>query len=113
MLADYAALVAKKRVWVAIANDEILGVLVLIPDDAYLLIDNIAVHPDAQGKGIGSRLLIFADQEALRRDHSELSLYTHVQMIENIALYRHLGWEETGRGLQDGYERVFFRRSLS
>ena len=33
-------------------------------------------------------------------------------MTENIAMYRHLLWQETGRGEQSGYRRVFFRKVL-
>ncbi len=31
---------------------------------------------------------------------------------ENIALYRKLGFVETGRGHQDGYDRVFMAKPL-
>jgi ribosomal protein S18 acetylase RimI-like enzyme len=113
MLADYAAEIATHQVWVAEREGAIAGVIVLVPHDGYLLLDNIAVHPDTQGQGIGRMLLELADREAVRQDYAELRLHTHVTMTENIALYRRIGWEETGRGLQDGYERVFFRRRLS
>ncbi len=112
MLDDYAARVAAGQAWVAEVDDELRGLLVLIPGDGYLLLDNIAVHPDAQGQGVGRRLLDLADAEAAGRGIPELRLYTHIKMTENIALYHHLGWEETGRGEQDGYERVFFRRPV-
>lgn len=112
MLDDYAARVAAQQAWVAEVDGDVRGILVLIPGDGYLLLDNIAVHPDAQGMGVGRRLLACADDEAVRREYAELRLYTHVKMTENIELYRHLGWEETGRAVQDGYERVFFRRPV-
>ena len=112
MLDDYAARVAAGQVWVAEVAGTVRGILVLIPADGYLLLDNIAVHPEAQGQGVGGRLLAIADAEAARRGYPELRLYTHVKMTENVELYRHLGWEETGRGEQDGYERVFFRRPV-
>ena len=113
MLADYAAAVRDHQVWVAEHGGRIAGVLVLIPGDGYILLDNIAVHPDSQGRGIGRRLLDLADREAARQGFPELRLYTHQLMTENIDLYRRIGWEETGRGEQDGYSRVFFRKRLS
>jgi ribosomal protein S18 acetylase RimI-like enzyme len=112
MLADYAVEIATHQTWVAELESRIAGVLVLIPKDTYLLLDNIAVHPRAQGRGIGRILLELADREALRQGFNELRLYTHLKMTENIDLYRRIGWQETGRGEQDGYERVFFRRRL-
>jgi ribosomal protein S18 acetylase RimI-like enzyme len=113
MLADYAAAVRDHQVWVAEHGERIAGVLVLIPGDGYMLLDNIAVHPDSQGQGIGRRLLDFADREAARQGFPELRLYTHQLMTENVDLYRRIGWEETGRGEQDGYPRVFFRKRLT
>jgi ribosomal protein S18 acetylase RimI-like enzyme len=112
MLADYAVEIATHQVWLAERAGRVAGVLVLIPACSYLLLDNIAVHPQAQGRGIGRILLELADREALRQGFSELRLYTHLKMTENIDLYRRIGWQETGRGEQDGYERVFFRRRL-
>ena len=77
-----------------------------------VLLDNIAVRPDRQGSGIGRRLMAFAESEARRLGHAELRLYTHVAMTENIALYTRLGFVETGRGHQAGYDRVFMRKQL-
>lgn len=110
MLADYDAEIAQHQVWVVEDEGEIVGGLVLIPKDDHVLLDNIAVHPDYQGKGIGRALLELADAEALRQGYAELRLYTHEKMTENIALYSRIGWEETHRASQDGYDRVFFKR---
>ena len=74
-----------------------------------LLLDNIAVHPDYQGRGIGRALLERADAEALFQGYDELRLYTHETMTENIALYTRSGWVETHRGHHAGYARVFMR----
>ena len=49
---------------------------------------------------------------ALRRGVGEIRLYTHLTMHENIALYPRLGYQETGRGEQAGFQRVFFRKRL-
>ena len=85
-------------------------VLMVRPDHLHL--DNIAVRPGHQGQGLGRRLLELAEAEARRQGFDELRLYTHQTMVENVALYTHLGWEETGRGEQDGYACVFMRKRL-
>ena len=54
----------------------------------------------------------FAEREARRRGYRELKLYTHEKMTKNLAMYLALGWEETGRGEQAGYQRVFFRKRV-
>lgn len=112
MLLDYATAVRERDVWVAEVGRVIVGALVLVPAGDYLLLDNIAVHPASQGQGIGRMLLELADREAARQGFTELRLYTHQLMTENIALYTRIGWEETGRSEQDGYERVFFCKPL-
>jgi len=109
---DYAARIAQQAVWLLIASGEIAGILVLLEEDDHLLLDNVAVDPRHQGSGIGRALIDFAEQEARRRGHAEIRLYTHQAMHENIVLYPRLGYEETGRGEQAGFQRVFFRKIL-
>ncbi len=38
-----------------------------------------------------------AEAETLEQGFHELRLNTHVDMPENVQLYTHLGWEETGQ----------------
>jgi ribosomal protein S18 acetylase RimI-like enzyme len=84
-----------------------------VPQPDHLLLDNIAVRPDQQGQGLGRRLIAFAEDEARRLAFAELRLYTHEKMVENIALYTRLGFAETGRGHQAGYDRVFMTKRLT
>jgi Zn-dependent protease with chaperone function len=42
----------------------------------------------------------------------EVRLYTNEKMHENLDVYAKLGFEETGRGLDGGYRRVFMRKRL-
>ncbi|MBV9860742.1 MAG: GNAT family N-acetyltransferase [Alphaproteobacteria bacterium] len=114
MLDDYRRLIAAGAVSVAMAEDGIVtAILVLLPQPDHLLLDNIAVRPECRGRGIGRRLMAFAEIEARRLGFSELRLYTHREMSENIALYGRLGYEETGRGREAGYDRVFMRKRLA
>jgi GNAT superfamily N-acetyltransferase len=111
---DYAARVAEGTVWVAARADAaIAGLVVLLPRSDHLLLDNVAVDPTCQGTGVGRALLAFAEDEARRGGWRELRLYTHQLMTENIALYRRNGWIETGRGMQEGFARVFFRKAVA
>lgn len=113
MLADYTALVAQAAVWVLNDQSEIAGALVLLPEADHLVVENVAVAPTHQGRGFGRALLAFAEREAMRRGYDEVRLYTHVLMRENLAIYARLGYEETGRGVQGGYDRVFLRKRLA
>jgi GNAT superfamily N-acetyltransferase len=111
MLDDYAALIAAGAVSILEGADGVIAaIIVLLPKPDHLLLDNIAVRPDRQGQGFGRQLIAFAGAEARRLGHAELRLYTHATMIENIALYTRLGFVETGRGHEDGYDRVFMTK---
>jgi GNAT superfamily N-acetyltransferase len=112
MLDDYSAHVRNHAAWVAEVGEQVTGVLILIDETDHLLLDNVAVDPSHHGRGIGRALLNFAEEEAVRRGHSEITLYTHEKMSENLAMYPALGWVETERREQNGYQRVFFRKSL-
>jgi GNAT superfamily N-acetyltransferase len=110
MDADYGALIEAGRVHV---TDDLQGLIVLIPDDGFLMVDNVAVRPGSQGKGIGHRLLSHAEEEARRLGLPALSLFTNVKMTSNIALYASLGYVETGRVGVQGRSAVMMRKDLS
>jgi ribosomal protein S18 acetylase RimI-like enzyme len=113
MLDNYAARVSQGVVWVIEERSAIAGVIVLLPEHEHLLLDNIAVAPARQGSGLGRHLLVFAEAEAVRRGYSEIRLSTHRTMAENQRLYAAIGYEETGRGTEGGYDRVFMRKRLA
>jgi ribosomal protein S18 acetylase RimI-like enzyme len=113
MLDDYGQLIADGAVSVIEeAGEEIAALIVLLPKPDHLLLDNIAVRPDRQGKGFGRALIEHAEREARRLDFREIRLYTHEKMTENIGLYRRIGFVETGRGHDGGYDRVFMAKML-
>jgi ribosomal protein S18 acetylase RimI-like enzyme len=113
MLDDYGRLIEAGAVSVLEQPaGTIAALIILVEKPDHLLLDNIAVDPQRQGQGLGRRLIAFAESEARRLGHRELRLYTHVTMTENIALYRHLGFVKTGRGREDGYDRVFMAKPL-
>ena len=110
MLRDYGPSVEAGATWVTGAP--ITAVLTLYPRDDHLLIENIAVHPNAQGRGLGRDLMSFAEQEAGRRGLTRMALYTHEVMTENQAIYAHLGYTEVDRRTEDGYRRIYMEKRL-
>lgn len=112
MTADYTAAVRSGQAWVAEADGEVAGLIVLIAHQGYLLIENIAVLPSAQRRGIGARLLTLAEDEARARGLGEIRLYTNEGMTENLAYYPRRGYVETHRAEEDGFRRVFFSKRL-
>jgi len=112
MTADYSAAVQAGQAWVAEADGAIAGLLVLVAYPDHLLIENIAVQPSAQRRGIGSRLLELAEDEARANGLSEIRLYTNEGMTENLAFYPRHGYRETRRAEENGFRRVFFSKQV-
>ncbi len=113
MNADYEALVAAGEVWVGEDDrDGAVGILVIRPAGDALELENIAVDPARQGLGHGRALIAFAELQARELGLTAVELYTNEAMTENLELYPVLGFVETGRRVEDGYRRVFFRKSL-
>ncbi|WP_428488244.1 GNAT family N-acetyltransferase [Rhodopila sp.] len=112
MLDDYGALIRQGRVHVVDHNGAIGAILVLIPEQDALLLDNVAVAPAAQGLGLGRKMLQFAEQAARDAGYRCIRLYTHQAMTENIALYSRIGYVETHRGEEKGLPRVYMTKSL-
>ncbi|MFA5393967.1 MAG: GNAT family N-acetyltransferase [Candidatus Ratteibacteria bacterium] len=113
MHADYASLADGKGTFVAEADGKVVvGLVVLVTNINEIWLDNVAVFPEYQGKGIGGRLIQFAEHEACRRGYSWFDLYTNEAMVENIEIYTHLGYVEISRRTEHGYRRVYMRKNL-
>jgi len=117
MTADYATAVRSGQAWVAVAeaagaDGGVQGFIVLIRHPGFLLLENVAVRPAVQGRGLGARLLAFAEEQARALGLAEIRLYTNEAMAANLAYYPRRGYTETHRAEEDGFRRVFFRKQL-
>jgi ribosomal protein S18 acetylase RimI-like enzyme len=110
--ADYAGAVADQDTWVAVQDGRVVGLLILRMLADHALIENVAVSPETQRAGIGSRLLGFAEDQARQQGRPELRLYTHVRMTRNVEYYTRRGFQEISR--ESGHEmaRVFMTKRL-
>ena len=112
MLDDYSKVIEQHGATVVEQDRKIVGVLVLIKTETGMLLDNVAVHPEQQGKGLGRRLIELAESETQGQGYSQLDLYTHQCMTENIKMYKAMGYVETERKNVRGYDRVYMRKNL-
>ena len=112
MVDDYDRVVAEDECWVVARDGEDIGYLVLRLEDDHLLLNNVAVARAQQGQGIGRYLLDFTEVRARAQGRDEVRLYTHVTMVENIALYSRHGYVETYREDDAGFRRVFMAKQL-
>ncbi|KAH6973022.1 acyl-CoA N-acyltransferase [Ilyonectria sp. MPI-CAGE-AT-0026] len=95
-------------------NDTVVGSIVLSTDSesASIKINNLVVDTAAQGRGYGRVLMNYAEDLARSQGISALTLFTNIKMYENLSLYAKMGFIETGRKTESGYERVYFRKEL-
>ncbi|GAA3369496.1 GNAT family N-acetyltransferase [Streptomyces sannanensis] len=110
MEADHSADVSAGRVFVS--GEPVQGVLVMIPESDHLFLESIAVHPDAQGTGLGRGLLAFVDAYALELGLPEVRLYTNAMMWENRKIYPRYGYEAVERRVDGPYDRIHYRKRL-
>ena len=113
MLLDFEEETRASHVWVATADDRIVGVLVQYETDLGFYIDTVAALPSVQGTGVGRELLVFAEREAMRHGYDSLYLCTNSKMTENQAFYPRIGYVEYERKQEAGFDRVFYRKHLS
>ncbi|ALS78434.1 hypothetical protein AUO94_07045 [Planococcus kocurii] len=92
MNVDYKDEIAFFPVWVVEFNNQLIAGLVLVLEEDYASLANIAIDPGFQAKGLGKFLLNFAEQEIRNRGYSEMKLATHVLFTENVLFYQKRGW---------------------
>lgn len=101
-LASYAA---AGRSWVAVDHHAMpVGYVVVDVIDGGAHVEQISVHPDHQGQGVGRRLLDEVERWARDECMDAITLTTFIDVPWNGPLYRHLGFvalseEEIGAGL--------------
>jgi GNAT superfamily N-acetyltransferase len=104
MTADYAEAVAKHRFDLLYVEGTLAALIETIRETDHLLVENVAVSPSFQGRGLGRQLMAHAEQLATASGFGEIRLYTNQRFVENIVLYRRLGYrvdreEDVGVGV--------------
>jgi ribosomal protein S18 acetylase RimI-like enzyme len=92
MTADYAEAVRRHRIDLLHLDGVLAALIETIAEADHLLIENVAVSPAFQGRGLGRKLMAHAEQIAASAGHRETRLYTNNLFAENIELYRKLGY---------------------
>ena len=92
MTADYAAAVGKHRFDLLYVEGTLAALVETIREADHLLVENVAVSPSFQGRGLGRKLMAHAETLAAASGYGEIRLYTNQRFAENIELYRKLGY---------------------
>ncbi len=112
MTADYDKLVETQSLYVLRVSGNVVGSILLSRDDDSIKVNNLVVDPSAQGRGYSRVLMDHAEDMARAQGLAAVTLFTNEKMHENITLYRKIGFTETSRKTEDGFNRVFFRKNV-
>jgi ribosomal protein S18 acetylase RimI-like enzyme len=114
MIADYDRAVTAHIIDLLEQGGELLALIETVSASDHLLIENIAVRPDQQGRGLGDLLLRHAETLALSMKFAETQLHTNALFASNLAFYRKRGYEEYRREtMASGSTAVFMRKKLT
>jgi N-acetylglutamate synthase-like GNAT family acetyltransferase len=114
MLFDHAERIARGEHHVLEDDGRVEAVITLGSEgrEDALHVFNIAVLPDAQGKGQLRALLAFAEAQARATGRSYLTLVTHSLMARNRAIYAHLGFEVLREQDGGGFVIIAMQRAV-
>ncbi len=101
---------------VAVDNTVIRGVAICTARKNTWTIDQVAVAPGNQGKGIGSALIQRIERDAISEGAGELELDTAEIMTDLLRLYGRLGFTTIRKGPpkhgRDRFTRVFMQKPI-
>ena len=112
MVADFAASIENEHLYVIEANANVCGFVVFYARDNHIHLENVALDPRFQGRGLGMRLIEFVEQRAKADGYLRVELYTNAKMTENLGLYPRLGYQQFDRRVENGFDRVYFKKTL-
>ncbi len=92
MTADYAQAVTKHRIDLLSLDGQPAALIEMIAEADHLLIENVAVSPGFQGRGLGRQLMAHAELVARSSGYSAIRLYTNKSFVANVQFYGKLGY---------------------
>ena len=93
MAADYAQALRDHRFDLLTLDGVLAALIETIAHADHLLIENVAVSPSFQRRGLGRMLMAHAEALAVASGLGEVRLYTNKRFAENQQLYGRLGYE--------------------
>ncbi len=112
MQANFAEQLQTHAIDVIAHNDTLMGYVVHQNQNNQTLLENVAVFPQFAGRGFGRRLIDHVERCAAANQTGKVVLYTNEAMTENLSLYPKLGYKETGKVVEQGFKRVYFKKHV-
>jgi GNAT superfamily N-acetyltransferase len=93
MTVDYRDAIVRHRFDLLCDDKAVYGLVETVRQAEALLIENVCVRPDAQGRGHGRRLMAHAEGLAVAAGLGRVRLYTNQRFADNLRFYAFLGYE--------------------
>lgn len=92
MTTDHRRAVRDDRVDMAFESGRLVALVHVVDRPGDLLVENLAVDPDCQGRGLGDALLAHAERVGADAGKPAVRLYTNALMTGNTAFYEARGY---------------------
>lgn len=112
MQADYERAVRAHEIDLLHEGQRLLGLIETMRHEDHLWIENVAVDPAAQGRGLGRRLLAHAEAKARAAGLGQLRLLTNEAFAANVVLYQRVGYRIDRREPFQGGTTVHMSKRL-
>ena len=99
---NLAATATTSEIWAIGGPPQACMILTAKPFQVYL--GKLAVDPGQQGRGLARTLVTHAETRARALNLPRITLETRVELTENHAIFRHLGFSETARTSHPGFD---------
>jgi len=90
----------------AYRRQELVGCVFLREQPHALYVGKLAVLPDAQGQGVGKKLLVFTQEIARQLAYSQLELQVRIELVENQAVFSAMGFVKSAETSHPGFNRA-------
>lgn len=90
----------------------LIGYVVFYAEGGDMHLEAVAILPTFRGQGLGKLLINEVEAAARTAGLNAVNLYTNAAMTANLKLYPHLGYSETDRRQENGFDRVYYRKKL-
>ena len=101
------------EVFVCEKDKQIVAFAIIVKINDQIILDNIAVDPAYQNKGIGNNFIEFIEQYLIKQGVNKYQLYTNEKMFENIDWYQKIGFKIFKKVTEKGFKRIYFEKKLS
>ncbi len=112
MSTDYDEAVRHDLIDLAYKDGQLCALVHMVTEPDCLLVENLAVAPEHQGKRFGVRLLRHAETQAHALGLSEVRLYTNRAFGSNVEYYEHHGFCVEREEPYMGGLTVYMRKSV-